>query len=223
MKRRFVLSALPAALLALTAATKPRKAAKAPPPPPLGDLVLVELQTEFGPIVLELDHKHAPLTVEHFMRLVDSGRLNGMEFYRSLHFGWGQEPNGLVQGGLQYVPQTQPVPNVPHEPTSLTGLTHKAGTVSLARNAPGTGRGEFFIMLADSPSFDADPKSASPDAQAGYAAFGRVVSGMEIARRIYDAPLSAKAEGMFKGQLLEPRIKVPRVRRALAPPAPPPA
>ena len=220
MKRRFVLAALPAMLLALTGAIKAKR--KAPPPlPPLGDLLLVELVTEFGPVVLELDHKHAPLTVENFMRYVDSGRYNGMVFYRSMHFGWGQEPSGLVQGGLNPFPQKLMAP-IAHEPTSQTGLSHKAGTLSMARNAPGTARADFFIMLSETLSFDADPKSANAEGRAGYAAFGRVLSGMEVVRKIYDAPRSAtKGEGIMKGEMLDPQVKVPKVRRALSPAQPP--
>ena len=219
MNRRFVLSALPAMLLALTGAVKPKaRAAKVPTLlPPLGDLVLVELVTEFGPILLELDHKRAPITTENFMRYVDSGRYDGMLFYRSMHFGWGTEPNGVVQGGLHDFPQRL-LPPVAHEPTNLTGLSHKAGTLSMARNAPGSARADFFIMLSETLSFDADPKSADPESQAGYAAFGRVLSGMEVVRRIYDAPRSAtKGEGFLKGQMLDPVVKVPKVRRAISP------
>ena len=223
MKRRFVLAALPAMLLALTGAGKPQKKTAAKAAPPLGDTVLVELVTEFGPIVVELDHKHAPLTVANFMRYLDSGRYNGMQFYRSMPFGWGTEPNGVIQGGINDFP-AKLLPQVAHEPTTLTGLTHKAGTLSMARNAPGTARGDFFIMLSDTPSFDADPKSADAESRAGYAAFGRVVSGMAVVRRIYDAPRSpTKGIGFMKGQMLDPKIKVPTVRRAAAAPPVSPA
>ena len=217
MNRRFVLSAVPAMLLALTGAVKPKlRTAKAPPLPPLGDLVLVELVTEFGPILLELDHKRAPITTENFMRYVDGGRYNGMLFYRSMHFGWGTEPSGVIQGGLHDLPQRL-LPPIAHEPTTLTGLSHQAGTLSMARNAPGSARADFFIMLSETLSFDADPKSADPESQAGYAAFGRVLSGMEVVRKIYDAPRSpTKGEGFMKGQMLDPQIKVPKVRRAAA-------
>jgi peptidyl-prolyl cis-trans isomerase A (cyclophilin A) len=222
MKRRFVLSALPAALLALTAATKGKKVAVPTPPPPLGDTVQVEMITELGTIVVELDHKHAPLTVENFMRYVDSGRYNGMTFYRAMKLDWGTQPNGVLQGGLNQFPARLMKP-IPHEPTTLTGLTHKAGTLSMARLAPGTATAEFSILLSDLASFDANPASADPDARAGYAAFGHVVSGMDVVRKIFDAPRSAtKGEGYMKGQMLEPPVKVLKARRvAPAQPAPP--
>ena len=216
MKRRFVLAAVPAMLLALTGAgrLKQKPAAKLPPPPPLGDSVLVELITEHGTIIVELDHKRAPITVENFMRYVDSGRYNGMTFYRAMHLNWGTEPNGILQGGLNQFPQKLMKP-VAHEPTNVTGLTHKAGTLSMARNAPGTAMADFSILLSDLTSFDANPNGADAESKAGYAAFGHVVSGMEVVRRIYDVPRSpTKGEGFMKGQMLDPQVKVSKVRRA---------
>lgn len=222
MKRRFVITALPATLLALTAATKAKKTP--PPPPPLGDTVQVEMVTELGTIVLELDHKHAPLTVENFMRYVDSGRFNGMTFYRAMKLDWGTQPNGLVQGGINQFPARLMKP-VAHEPTNVTGLTHKAGTLSMARNAPGTAMADFSILLSDLTSFDANPASPDPEVRAGYAAFGHVVSGMDVVRKIFDAPRSpTKGEGYMKGQMLEPPVKVLKVRRVMpAQPTPPSA
>ena len=216
MKRRFVLAAVPAMLLALTGAgrLKQKPAAKLPPPPPLGDTVLVELITEHGTIIVELDHKRAPITVENFMRYVDSGRYNGMTFYRAMHLNWGTEPNGILQGGLNQFPQKL-MKAVAHEPTTVTGLTHKAGTLSMARNAPGTAMADFSILLSDLTSFDANPNGADAESKAGYAAFGQVVSGMEVVRRIYDVPRSpTKGEGFMKGQMLDPQVKVSKVRRA---------
>ncbi len=223
MKRRFVLAALPAALLALSGAAKPKPKVKAapppPPPPPLGDTVQVELVTTLGSIIVELDHKRAPITVRNFMRYVDSGRYNGMVFYRVMQLAWGKQPNGLVQGGLNDFP-LKLLPPIAHEPTSVTGLSHTVGTLSMARNAPGTARADFSILLSDLTSFDADPKSPNPENQAGYAAFGHLVSGMEVIRKIYDSPRSpSKGEGVMKGQMLEPKIAVLKARRLAAPPA----
>ena len=211
MKRRFVLAALPATLIALTGATKTKKTP--PPPPPLGDTVLVEMITAQGTIVLQLDHKRAPITVENFMRYVDSGRYNAMTFYRAMHLNWGTQPNGLLQGGLNPFPAKLMKP-IAHEPTSVTGLTHTAGTLSMARNAPGTAMADFSILLSDLTSFDANPAAPDPEGRAGYAAFGHVVSGMEVVRQIYDAPRSAtKGAGLMTGQMLDPPVKVLRVRR----------
>ena len=214
MQRRSLIAALPAAFVALTAAARPKpKVRPAPPPPPLGDTVQVELVTELGSIVVELDHKHAPITVGNFMRYVDSGRYDGMVFYRSMHLDWGQQPNGLIQGGLNDFP-LKLLPPIAHEPTSVTGLSHKAGTLSMARLAPGTARADFTILVSDQPSFDADPRSENPDFQAGYAAFGHVVSGMDVVRKVFDSPRSpTRGEGVMKGQMLEQKIRVLKERR----------
>ena len=214
MNRRFVLAAAPLLLLALTgAAKKPAHAVPPPPPPPLGDTVKVEMVTALGKIEIELDHAHAPKTVENFVRYVDTRRFDGMTFYRAMHLAWGDQPNGLIQTGLRGDPRKLFKP-VPHEPTSQTGLSHKAGTLSMARFAPGTATADFSIMLSDLTGFDADPKSDNPDLQAGFAAFGHVTAGMDVVRRIWDAPVSPTAgEGVFKGQLLEPPVKVLTVRR----------
>jgi peptidyl-prolyl cis-trans isomerase A (cyclophilin A) len=222
MNRRFVLLAAPI-LMALTAAAPAKKKAALPPPPPTADYVMIALTTTLGTIEVELDHKHAPLTVENILRYVDQKRLDNSAFYRAMHLAWGKQPNGLVQAGVQMDPKRTLKP-VAHEPTSQTGLTHKAGTLSLARNAPGTGMAEFSILLSDLTSFDADPKSADPEAQAGYAAFGRVTTGMDVVRKIWDQPISqTKGQGAMRGQMLEVPVKILTVRRLPVAAAPPPA
>lgn len=224
MNRRFALLALSAfALSAAHAdAAKPKKpAAKAraavPAPAPLGDTVRVALVTALGTIELDLDHKHAPITVENFVRYVDAKKFDGMPFYRAMRLNWGTQPNGLIQAGLQAHPLKVFKP-IAHEPTSATGILHKAGTISMARYAPGTAMADFSILLSDLPSLDADPKATNPDSQAGFAAFGHVVSGMDVVKKIWDAPLSpTKGEGPLKGQMLEPPVKVLTVRRVAVP------
>ncbi len=192
---------------------KPRAAAPAPAPQPLPDLVRVAMVTELGTIELELDHKRAPVTVENFMRYVQLRRFDGIVFYRSMHVAWGDQPNGLVQAGLQNHPQKILKP-IAHEPTSQTGLSHTRGAISMARYAPGTATADFSIMLGDMTGLDADPKSDNPEFQAGFAAFGKVVSGMDVVQKIWDAPRSpTKGDGVMKGQMLDPTVKVLTVRR----------
>lgn len=220
MNRRFAILAVPL-LLALTAAGPAKRRPVALPPKPLPDLVKVTMVTELGTIELELDHKHAPLTTENFVRYVDSRRFDGAVFYRVMRLKWGEQPNGLVQAGLQGNP-LKVLPPVAHEPTSQTGLLHKAGAISMARNAPGTARADFSILLSDLEGLDADPKSADPDRQAGFAVFGHVTSGMDVARKIYDVPLSeTKGQGVMRGQMIDKPVKILTVRRIAEPKAPP--
>jgi peptidyl-prolyl cis-trans isomerase A (cyclophilin A) len=224
MKCRFALVALPL-FIALTAAAPPRRAPRAvplpPPAAPLPDVVRVALTTEKGVITVDLDVKHAPVTASNFVRYVDLRKFDGMTFYRSMRLAWGEQPNGLIQAGLRGDLRRSLKP-IAHESTSQTGILHKAGTLSMGRMAPGTAAADFSILLADIPQLDADPKAADPDAQAGYAAFGHVVSGMDVVRVIFDSPLSPTAgEGPLKGQMLTPPIRVLTARRVAIPAAAP--
>ena len=209
MSRRFAL--LAAIALTLTAAAPKR--AKQAAPVALPDTVRVVLTTELGPIALDLDHKAAPLTVENFVRYVDGKRLDGTTFYRVMRLDWGTQPNGIVQGGPRGDPKRVLKP-VAHEPTSQTGIVHKAGTLSMARLAPGTATGDFSILLSDQPYFDAKPGDPDPDRVAGYAAFGHVADGMDVVKKIFDVPLSATlGQGVMKGQMIEKPVKIISARR----------
>ena len=177
----------------------------------------VVLETELGEIVLALEAERAPVTAANFLRYVDEDRLDGTVFYRAMRLDWGEQPNGLIQGGTQYDPERILDP-IAHEPTSKTGLSHTAGTISMARYQPGSANGDFSIMVADQPGLDADPSAADPDAQAGFAAFGRVVSGMNVVRAIFDAPTDPeKGEGWMKGQMLAEPVTIIDARRASRP------
>jgi peptidyl-prolyl cis-trans isomerase A (cyclophilin A) len=172
--------------------------------------VPVTLHTSAGDIVVEVDTQHAPVTAGNFLRYVDSRRLDGAEFYRSMKTG---PEAGLVQGGVRDARKL--FPPIAHEPTSRTGLSHVDGALSAPRLGPGTARGDFTIMVGDQKYLDAGPGSASDGL--GYAVFGRVVSGMDIVRRILAAPTSAtEGEGVMRGQMLSPRVKILSARRATA-------
>ncbi|MEO5587557.1 MAG: peptidylprolyl isomerase [Novosphingobium sp.] len=210
MQRRFALLAIPVLLALGAAAPAPKRA------PPLPDIVRVALTTEKGVITVDIDARHAPVTAANFVRYVDQRRFDGITFYRAMHLAWGAQPNGLVQAG-QRDPRRL-LPPIAHEPTSTTGLLHKVGALSMARNAPGTAAADFSILLSDMPGLDADPASASPETRAGYAVFGYVVSGLEVARAIWDAPRSATlGQGVMKGQMLDPPVRVLTARRVAIP------
>ncbi len=213
MHRRFVLAALPLATLLVAAA--PKRGARLPappPPPPLAAVERVALVTELGTIELALDGAHAPISTANFLRYVDVRRFDGIGFYRAMHLAWGDQPNGLLQGGLRD-PRRLFAP-IAHEPTSQTGLSHVAGAISMARNAPGTATADFSILLSDMTGLDADPKASDPEAQAGYAVFGKVTSGMDVVRKIWDSPISQTlGEGVMRGQMLEAPVKILSARR----------
>jgi peptidyl-prolyl cis-trans isomerase A (cyclophilin A) len=211
MRRRFALLAVPALFALVAAAPASRQAAT-----PLPDIVRVALTTEKGVITVDIDAKHAPVTAANFVRYVDQRRFDGITFYRAMHLAWGAQPNGLVQAG-QRDPRRL-LPPIAHEPTSATGLLHKAGALSMARNAPGTAAADFSILLSDMPGLDADPASANPESKAGYAVFGNVSAGMEVVRAIWDAPRSPTlGEGVMKGQMLAPPVRILTARRVTMP------
>ncbi len=218
MNRRFAL-ALPLALLAVAAAPPKRPARPVLPPAPLvlGDTVRVAITTELGVVTLDLDHKRAPLTTENFVKYADGKRFDGTVFYRVMSLDWGTPPNGLVQGGARGDPKRIMKP-VAHEPTSLTGIRHKAGTISMARFAPGTATGDFSILVSDMPGLDADPQATDPESQAGYAAFGHVVEGMDVIKAIFAAPIDPnQGAGFLKGQMIAKPVKIITVRRVAIP------
>ena len=170
------------------------------------DPARVRLETGEGPIVVELDRARAPLTSANFLRYVDAGLLDGANFYRAMKVGAAA---GLVQGGVD---PRRALPPVAHEPTTQTGLSHTEGAISLARRAPGTATADFFITLGDMTFLDANP--AAPGDNAGFAVFGRVVEGMDVVRRILEAPTSpTEGEGVMRGQMLSPRIPIVSARR----------
>jgi peptidyl-prolyl cis-trans isomerase A (cyclophilin A) len=176
-----------------------------PPPIPLpATIVQVTLQTSEGPITLVLEKDKAPITTGNFLHYVDSKRLDGTSFYRTVKVG----PDfGLVQGGIGQDPK-KAYPPIQHEPTNKTGLSHIDGAISMAMNAPGTAQGDFFIMVGASPGMDANAD------QPGYAVFGHVVQGMDIVRHMLEAPTDPnKGEGMMKGQMIAQPIKIITARR----------
>lgn len=198
------------------AAATARKAAEEeaktelPPPPQNFETVPVVVTTSMGAFTLAIERERAQVTAGNFLTYVDQKRLDGTAFYRSFKWDNGA-PGGFIQGGTQNDPKRILKP-VAHEPTSKTGLSHTNGVISMAQAAPGTATGDFFIIVGDMRGFDATAD------QPGFAAFGRVVSGMEVIRAIAEAPRSpTRGEGVMKGQMLEPQVKILTARRATAP------
>jgi peptidyl-prolyl cis-trans isomerase A (cyclophilin A) len=169
--------------------------------------VRVILQTSAGNITLELETARAPVTAGNFLRYVDARRFDGTSFYRAMKLrpDWGIVQAGIRDPRLLYPP-------IAHEPTTQTGLSHVEGAVSMARYAPGSARADFFIAIGAHPGYDANP--AGEGDNLGFAVFGRVVEGMEVIRRIMEAPTSPTlGEGVMRGQMLEPQIRIITARR----------
>ncbi|RYD61324.1 MAG: peptidylprolyl isomerase [Sphingomonadales bacterium] len=178
------------------------------PPPPKPATQRVAIDTGMGRIVLEIETQRAPITARNFLRYADQKRLDGIAFYRTVKVA---DKFGFIQFGIDNDPK-RILPPIKHEPTTLTGVKHVNGAISTARLAPGTARGEFTISVGDQPSLDADP--SKPGDNLGYAAFGKVVEGMEVVWKILDAPTSPTAgEGVMKGQMLSPKIRILKVSR----------
>lgn len=212
--RFWAVCAASAALLVAGAACAqeaPAPPAPAAAPAPQPALVRVSLQTSEGTIVIDLEKERAPITTANFLHYLDMKRYDGMSFYRAVKVP-GAPEYGLVQGGVHFDPRRM-FPPIAHEPTSKTGVLHTDGTISMARNAPGSATGDFFITIGAMPYMDADT-SKTGDAAFGYAAFGHVVEGMDVVRKILAAPTSpTEGEGAMKGQFLAAPVKIILAKR----------
>jgi peptidyl-prolyl cis-trans isomerase A (cyclophilin A) len=195
------------ATLALAAAALATAAPAAAPQNPA--IVRVRLDTPYGPIVLALEARRAPRTVANFMGYVDDRRFDGMSFYRSAR-NRSAPTYGFVQGGIR-TDARRILPPFPLETTAMTGIRHLDGTISMARRAEaGSAGGNFFITVGPMPSMDA--KGSYP----GYAAFGHVVSGMPVIKRILAQPTG----GGMGGQLLLRPVRLIAARRLNGTPRP---
>lgn len=183
-------------------------AAQAPAPAPSAPSdVRVALDTSAGRIVVAVHAAQAPVTAGNFLKYVDGKRFDGMLFYR----GVGSESYGFVQGGTQNDPKRILAP-IAHEPTSQTGLSHDDGALSMARYAPGSATGDFFIVLGKMPAMDANAQA--PGDNQGFAVFAHVIEGLDVVKAILAAPKSPTAgEGVMRGQMLAEPVKIVTARR----------
>ncbi len=214
----FALVALATPALAQTAAPAtplaPAASTAEAPPAPKPATVRVTLTTAEGPILLELEKERAPVTTANFLKYVDQKRFDGAVFYRAMTLT-PDGAYGLIQGGTRGNPKTT-LPAIKHEPTSTTGLSHVDGTISMARGAPGSATGDFFITIGALTSLDAD--LTKPGDNLGFAAFGQVVEGMDVVKKIMGAPTSAtEGVGVMKGQMIAAPIRIVSARRTPTP------
>jgi len=166
----------------------------------------VLIRTDFGDIMVEIYESQAPVTSANFFRYVDAGLFKGASFYRVVRLD--NQPNNavkieVIQGGLEFSKDKKPFPPIPHETTDKTGILHKDGTISMARLAPGSADSEFFICVGDQPELDFGGKR-NPDGQ-GFAAFGRVIEGQDVVRKIQEQP--------DEGQMLKQRVIILDLQR----------
>lgn len=181
---------------------------------PSAGLTRVAIETSVGTIIVAVDRKRAPLTAANFLTYVDDGRFDGVTFYRAAR----RKSNpklGLIQGGID-ADLRRSLPPVKHEPTGATGLRHVDATLSMARpNRPNSATGNFFITLGATPNMDAR------GSYIGYAAFGHVVGGMDVVRKILSVPTCC-GTGPMRGQMIVKPIRIIRARRLDGTPKPSP-
>lgn len=176
----------------------------------------VALTTAEGVIVLELYADKAPVTVANYLKYVDRKLFDGATFYRASRpeGATGPADYGTLQGGLQNDPKKL-LPPIAHESTLKTGVKHLDGVISMGRHAPGTATADWFICVGDMSYLDAtDAKNP------GFAAFGHVVEGMDVVKKILSGERDPKkGEGVMKGEMLAKPVRIVTARRVPATPA----
>jgi len=175
----------------------------------------VVFETDKGTIELEVDGAHAPATAANFLRYVDGGFFDGGTVNRAVR------PDNTVRHDIEIqviqfqideARNTQEFPPIALERTSVTGLKHVDGTISMARGGPDTATGSFAIVIGDQPSMDFGGRR-NPDGQ-GFAAFGRVVRGMDVVKAIQASPTGKT--GPYGTESLAPPIKILKAHRRTA-------
>ena len=200
-------------LLALAAVAIASPAAPQPANKPVRGLVRVRIVTALGPIVIALDAKRAPKTTANFLAYVDDKRLDNTSFYRSAR-SKADPTFGFVQGGIGTDARRMLPSPVPLEPTNRTGIRHVDTVISMAHGRDENGAtGNFAITLGAHPSMDAKP------GYSGYAAFGHVVEGMDVVRKILAQPIGA-GSGPMKGQMILKPVPLIRAERIDGTPKP---
>jgi peptidyl-prolyl cis-trans isomerase A (cyclophilin A) len=168
-------------------------------------MIRVAIETELGNIEVDVDAVHAPVTAANFLRYVDAGLYNGGQFHRTVKLD--NQPQNQVKIEVIQASRaagTKGFAAILLERTSVTGLSHRDGAISMARDGPDSAVSDFFICIGDQRSLDFGGKR-NPDGQ-GFAAFGRVVRGMDVVRRIQSAPSDSK-------QRLTPPVRILKVAR----------
>jgi peptidyl-prolyl cis-trans isomerase A (cyclophilin A) len=168
--------------------------------------VRVRIETPLGNIEAEIDSAKAPRTAANFLAYVDAGAYTNGRFHRTVHEG--NQPTdsvriAVIQASVDTARGRLGRGPIALERTSVTGLRHLDGTLSMARGGPDSATSSFFICIGDQPSLDFGGRR-NPDGQ-GFAAFGRVTRGMDVVRAIQRLPA--------EGQRLTPPVPIVRIAR----------
>lgn len=145
----------------------------------------VTMETKFGKIICEIDTVNAPITAKNFLNHIKNETYKNAMFYRVVRLD--NQPNNdvkieVIQGGIFIEVSIEKIIPIQHESTEQTGIKHLDGTISMARNKPGSASTEFFICVGNQPELDFGGKR-NTDGQ-GFAAFGKVIEGMDVVRKI---------------------------------------
>ena len=172
----------------------------------------VALRTSQGDIIIELYSDKAPITANNFLRHLDEGFYDGSSFYRTVTI---ENDNGnpkieVIQGGIG--DRIKPFSAIKHESTDITGLSHIDGTISMSRYEVDTATSDFFICIGDQKGLDFGG-TRNKDGL-GFSAFGRVISGMDIVRKINLLPSEKKTENVYvQGQMLNNPVVIYKAER----------
>lgn len=174
-------------------------------------LVRVLIETELGNIEVEIDAKRTPITAENFLRYVDAGHYNGGRFHRTVKLNPDNQPNNVIkieviQAGVNPDNAKESFAPIKLERTNLTGLTHKEGVISMARAFADTATSDFFICIGEQAKLAELDFGGKRNADGqGFAAFGKVIKGMDIVKKIQQSSADA--------QRLTPPIKIIKAER----------
>jgi peptidyl-prolyl cis-trans isomerase A (cyclophilin A) len=174
--------------------------------------VHVLMSTSEGDIEIDLYTSRAPVTAGNFLKLIDNEELDGASFYRVVSYenDKGSPLIEVIQGGLG--DRASEYDSIEHETTQQTGILHTDGVISMARGAVGTASTEFFIIIGDQPSLDYGGER-NADNQ-GFAAFGKVVAGMEVVLKIQALPADGPSDSEYTvDQILTQPVIINSVRR----------
>ncbi|MEP1229410.1 MAG: peptidylprolyl isomerase [Litorimonas sp.] len=173
----------------------------------------VVLQTDMGPIEIEVYKDKAPASATDFLYYVDNALYDNQGFYRVVRADNDPLEMGmsLVQGGrLDTLPLTS---GIAHERTTQTGLSNVTGTVSIARDEPGSGSAAYFFINTGDNSFLDTGGTRNPDGE-GYATFAKVISGMDVVIAIQKQEAKGTSDsGVTQGQILTKPVRIMRAYR----------